>query len=181
MNRNIVITGAGHDRVGIVADLSEFLFESGCNLLDSSMTLLRGSFALILMAALPESLSLDDLKVRLAELGERWNLILNVRELSDAELSEKESVHDSFIIAVYGADRAGIVAGITRHLAKLHLNITDVATKFSGAGEKSIFVMILEVHSSGHITAEQLQKELTTGSGITGLDITVQELETVEL
>ncbi|MBX9691827.1 MAG: hypothetical protein K2Z81_05540, partial [Cyanobacteria bacterium] len=45
MSTNIVLTGVGRDRVGIVAELSQVLFEFGCNLLDSSMTLLRGEFA----------------------------------------------------------------------------------------------------------------------------------------
>ncbi len=133
------------------------------------------------MAALPENLSIEDLRSRLGDLGAQWNLILNVRELSDAELSEKLSLQDSFIIAVYGADRTGIVAGITRHLAKLNMNITDVATKFSGSGEKGIFVMILEVSSPGDMAAHRLQEELAKCCGEPPLDISVQELETVEL
>lgn len=167
--------------MGIVADLSEFLFQCGCNLLDSSMTLLRGSFALILMAALPDELSIEELRTRLTELGQQWNLVLNVRELSASELSEAEPEQETFIIAVYGADRTGIVAGITRHLARLRMNITDVATKFSGTGENSIFVMVLEVHSPGDMTAEELEDELANCCGVPALDISVQELETAEL
>ena len=45
MPRAVVLTGVGRDRVGIVAELARVLYELGCNLLDSSMTLLRGEFA----------------------------------------------------------------------------------------------------------------------------------------
>ena len=181
MNRNVVITGAGRDRVGIVADLSEFLYKCGCNLLDSSMTLLRGEFALIVMASLPESMKLDDLQQQLFEFGERWQLMLNVREISPCEPAESAVAESTFIIAVYGADQPGIVAGITRQLADLNLNITDVETKFSGVGDKSIFVMVLEASSSQAIEAQTLQKQLIERCGIAALDITVQELESVEL
>lgn len=180
MNKNVVITGAGQDRVGIVADLSEFLFKCGCNLLDSSMTLLRGEFALIVMASLPDELSIDDLRTRLSEFGNKWSLMLNVRECN-VDLFKQEPSSFSYIIAVYCADRSGIVAGITRQLAEMKLNITDVATKFSGTAEKSIFVMVLEVSSAEDRSAQALQEELAAKCGIPEVDITVQELETVEL
>lgn len=180
MNKNVVITGAGQDRVGIVADLSEFLYKCGCNLLDSSMTLLRGEFALIVMAALPEGLSIDDLRSRLAEFGQKWHLMLNVRECN-VDMFKEEEAHHSYIIAVYCADRSGIVAGITRQLASMRLNITDVATKFSGTADKSIFVMMLEVSSDEPRDAQQLQEQLAAECGIPEVDISVQELDTVEL
>ena len=45
------ITVIGHDRPGIIADVSAVLADLGLNLTDSSMTLLRGHFAMTLICA----------------------------------------------------------------------------------------------------------------------------------
>ena len=51
------MSAIGKDRPGIVADLAELIFEHGCNLEDSSMTILGGEFAVLLLftAATPIS------------------------------------------------------------------------------------------------------------------------------
>jgi glycine cleavage system transcriptional repressor len=47
----LAITVVGHDRPGIIARAAEILAASGMNLEDSSMTLLRGHFAMTLICA----------------------------------------------------------------------------------------------------------------------------------
>ncbi len=181
MTTNIVMTGVGRDRVGIVAELSQVLFEFGCNLLDSSMTLLRGEFAVILMAQLPETHSISQLKERLQQAETALGMTVFVRELSDASL-EEEADDDSnpYIISVYGGDRPGIVAGITKQLQVLGVNITDVATKRTRS-EKSIFMMVLEVTVPNSLSEEKLRAELGKTSQELGVDLSIQSLEVVEL
>lgn len=182
MKKTVVITGAGHDRVGIVAELADFLFGQGCNLLDSSMTLLRGEFALILMTTLPEGMKVEDLRVGLAKLQEKLALNFSVRELEADEIAEQEPPKFQFIISVYGADKPGIVAGITRKLAELKMNITDVQTKSvknDQGGE--IFVMMLELSSAGEVAAEALQYDLSAFAAELGVNVSVRELEVMEL
>jgi glycine cleavage system transcriptional repressor len=57
----VVISAVGKDRPGIVAGVSKVLFEAGCNLEDSSMTILEGEFAMILVVSLPEALKIEQL------------------------------------------------------------------------------------------------------------------------
>lgn len=180
MTTNIVLTGVGRDRVGIVAELSQVLFEFGCNLLDSSMTLLRGEFAVILMAQLPDSQSLEQLKERLGQAEGALGMHVYVRELSDASLEEDDHEHRPFIVSVYGGDRPGIVAGITKELSRLGANITDVATKKTRS-EKSIFMMILEITLPPSVSEEKLRTELGKVSEELGVDLSIQALEVVEL
>ena len=47
----LAVTVLGHDRPGIIADVTGALAELGGNLEDSSMTLLRGHFAMTLVVA----------------------------------------------------------------------------------------------------------------------------------
>ena len=48
---SLAITVVGHDRPGIIAQAAEVLSLCGMNLEDSSMTLLRGHFAMTLICA----------------------------------------------------------------------------------------------------------------------------------
>src|SRR5215813_1215224 len=49
MKQWFALSAIGRDRPGIVADLAELIFESDCNLEDSSMTILGSEFAVLLL------------------------------------------------------------------------------------------------------------------------------------
>ena len=49
MKQRFIMTAFGKDRPGIVADVTELIYESGCNLEDSHMTRLSDEFAMILL------------------------------------------------------------------------------------------------------------------------------------
>jgi glycine cleavage system transcriptional repressor len=181
MKKTVVLTGVGRDRVGIVAELAHVLFELGCNLLDSSMTLLRGEFALILMVELEERTSLADLERGLLALEDQLGMKIHVRELDADELVDgPHEEHNHFIVSVYGADKPGIVANVTRALAEHKFNITDVQTKSTGAHSK-IFLMILEVAAPSHVSAADVEKQLKSIGAELSVDISVQQLDVVEL
>jgi glycine cleavage system transcriptional repressor len=180
LDQTVVLTGVGRDRVGIVAELTDALFGLGCNLLDSSMTLLRGEFAVILMVSLPESVTLDVLSERLKTIQEKLGFALHVRLLSEEELKSSESTDSIYVISVYGADKPGIVSGVTRKLAQLGVNITDVQTKRTSE-KQSIFIMVLEVTVPPSLTAERLNSELKSTAASLAVDLSVREVEVVEL
>ncbi|HEY9730662.1 MAG TPA: ACT domain-containing protein [Drouetiella sp.] len=182
MAKNVVLTGVGNDRVGIVAELAEILFEMGCNLLDSSMTLLRGEFAIILMIRQPDGQSLEQLKARISEVENRLGLTIHVRELSDEEVAESEDMGAPYIISVYGADKPGIVSGITRVLADLGANITDVETKHTGErDDATVFLMVLEVTLPERVSEKQLRDTLDQSSKRLNVNVSVQSLDVVQL
>ncbi len=181
MSRSVVLTAVGRDRVGIVAELTEMLFTEGCNLLDSSMTLLRGQFAIILMVTLPEGYSTEDMSKKLDEAHTRLGLTINIRDLSPEELKDVPNEDPHFMISVYGADRPGIVAGITKVLRDLKLNITDVQTKSTGSASQPVFVMLLEVTGPDNSDFAAIETKLKAISTQLKVDVTVQALEAIEL
>ncbi len=182
MSKNVVLTGVGHDRVGIVAELAEILFEMGCNLLDSSMTLLRGEFAIILMIRQPDDQSLEQLKKRISEVENRLGLTIHVRELAEGEVGEFEDAGDPYIISVYGADKPGIVSGITRVLADLGANVTDVETKHTGEHDgATVFLMVLEVTLPENVSDSKLRAILDEASKKLNVNVSVQSLDVVQL
>ncbi|HEY9677373.1 MAG TPA: ACT domain-containing protein [Drouetiella sp.] len=183
MAKNVVLTGVGHDRVGIVAELAEILFEMGCNLLDSSMTLLRGEFAIILMIRQPDGQSLDQLRKKIADVENRLGLTIHVREIGDDEALEEDTADDPYIISVYGADKPGIVSGVTRVLADLGANVTDVETKHTGErdGAATVFLMVLEVTLPAHVSESKLRSTLDEASKRLKVNVSVQSLNVVQL
>lgn len=180
MRKNVVLTGVGRDRVGIVAKLSKVLYEIGCNLLDSSMTLLRGEFAVILMAQLPEDSTIEELKEKLREAESELEMNVYVRELKDDELEEETEDKTAYIISVYGADRPGIVFGVTEELARLKVNLTDVETKKTSS-DKPIFYMVLEVTLPDEMTESGLKSELAKKAEKLDVDVSVQAVEYMEI
>ncbi len=182
----VILTGVGRDRVGIVAELARILFQRGCNLLDSSMTRMRGEFAVMLMIELPAGQTVSDLEKDLGRLSEETKLNLFARQLSAEELTEPNEEDNLFMVSVYGADRPGIVAGITAKLSDQNINITDVQTKFieappAAGNGGSIFVMMLEVSAPPVVNEQSLRDSLTEAASLLSVDITVKSMETVEL
>ena len=180
MSTACVITGVGRDRVGIVAQLSEFLVRHGCNLMDSSMTKLRGEFALILMVSVDDD-KYEQLKNDLEQDQGKMGLLISVRKLDAAELAESTEQESLFVIRLYGADKAGIVARVTSELAKLSLNITDVQTKMISQGNGDVFVMLLEAGARPGLTEQMLNQTLDPLAKELGVNISAEEIEVMEL
>lgn len=121
------VTVLGHDRPGIVAEVTEAIADLGGNLEDSSMTLLRGHFAMTLIADLGGPAT--ELQERLARLTQS-GLVVSV--LVAPEPAPSATAAASFLLSVHGADRPGIVSAVTRRLADLGGNIVDLSTRLAG-------------------------------------------------
>src|SRR5271154_3494825 len=77
------LSALGADRPGIVAALSGVLVDLECNLEDSTMTNLQGHFAVLLVVSAPDRLTAGGLEDALAEVAERFELVVTVRPLAD--------------------------------------------------------------------------------------------------
>ncbi len=66
-SQRIIVTVVGHDRTGIIAEVSRVLADAGVNILDISQTLLGEFFVMILLGDMARaSVALDTLKASLA-------------------------------------------------------------------------------------------------------------------
>lgn len=167
------VSVVGKDRPGIVASISEGLFNLGCNIADSSCTMLAGEFAMILIVSLKKPFSKSRLIEELKPVCDRMGMTLGVRTLHPDEVARKETDGESCMISVYGADQPGIVYRVTRELAGRGVNITDLNTKLIGTAEEPVYVLMLEVALPDGQTAEgveqtlaNLKKELNVEIGV---------------
>jgi glycine cleavage system transcriptional repressor len=134
--RVLVVTVIGHDRPGIIAETTGLLAELGANLEDSSMTILRGQFAMVLVAS--AEVTAEEAQGALATLSDA-TLSVSVREVPD-ELAQS-AVGPSYLLSVHGADRPGIVSTVTAQISAVGGNITDLTTRLADG----LYVLVAEV------------------------------------
>ena len=77
----LAVTVLGDDRPGIVADVTAAVAGLGGNLEDSTMTLLRGHFAMVVLVRTPASVA--DIEAALSGIGADGSLTVDVRELRE--------------------------------------------------------------------------------------------------
>jgi glycine cleavage system transcriptional repressor len=137
--QQLAVTAIGADRPGIVAAVSRVLHERGGNLQDSAMTILGGHFAIVLLVATEDDP--QELRAALTAATEDLGLTISV---SHAE-GTRDQTDPTHLLSVYGADRPGIVAGVTAVLADLGANVTDLETQVIGGEDEPVYAMVIEL------------------------------------
>ncbi|MFC1888436.1 glycine cleavage system protein R [Thermodesulfobacteriota bacterium] len=141
------ISAIGKDRPGIVADITEMVYECGCNLEDSSMTILRGYFALLLLLSSHDR----DIENRLSASCKRleWEKKLTIffAPITEAESSLKATDRRiEYELQTTGLDKAGIVYKISRLLADHGINVIDLNTKVAPSPQSGTPLYTMKIH-----------------------------------
>ncbi|MGO9027176.1 MAG: glycine cleavage system protein R [Acidimicrobiales bacterium] len=146
----VALTAVGADQPGIVSALTGALEDLGCNLEDSTMSILRGQFAVLLVVAVPEGLDAPAVESSLAAVADRLDLVVVVRPMraapevaTPAEAGGADG--DVYAFSVHGADRPGIVHRAADALAGAGGNIVDLSTRLVGPPAEPVYVLTLTV------------------------------------
>jgi len=165
----LAITVIGHDRPGIIADVAEILAGLGMNLTDSTMTRLRGHFAMTLVCV-GEPVA-DEVEAALSPLTSDGALLSTVRRVGSE--ADRPPTGGHYVLTVHGADRLGIVATVARALAEFGGNVTDLTTRLTG----TLYVLIAEVDLPGGTDLEAVHQRLAGVAGALGVDVTLRPTE----
>ena len=178
---HFAVTIISKDRPGIVADVTEVLYRLGCNIEDSSCTMLAGDFAMILIVShekpYPKTRLVDEFRL----LHERTGLAIHVRSLSEEEICPVTEEGELCLISVYGSDQPGIVYRVTRELANRRVNITDLNTRLIGTIEEPVYVLMLEAILPTGMTVEDAEQLLETIKKELNVEIGVRAITPVSL
>ena len=169
------VSAVGADRPGIVAAVTGVFLEHGCNLEDTSMTILRGHFAMMLVVAAPDGLQQQALEEALAGPAAELELVVAVRAIDDDVPVSPEG--DSWTVSVYGADRPGIVHRVASLLADSGVNIVDLTTRVIGDADRPVYAMILEVTLPVGTPGTDLQRELAALASDLGVECSLHPSE----
>ena len=162
MEEKFIMTAFCKDRPGIVADITETIYENGCNLEDSTMTSILDEFAIILLF----SGKGDNLEEQLLKDCRRLEREKGITAfLRPVEVKDKKSQKRFYTktINVDGVDQSGIVYKVSRFLADDDINIESLTSKrlISPETGTAIYSMEIKVQVPAEISLKLLEKGLS--------------------
>lgn len=76
---NAIITVVGSDKAGIIANVSNYLYEHSINIADITQTILSGNFVMMMMVELDKSnISIEELRNQLNKKAEFMDVEINI-------------------------------------------------------------------------------------------------------
>jgi len=177
---HFALTIVGRDRPGIVSQVTEILFKQGCNLADSSCSILGGQFAMILILGHPEFIDRESFGNAFKPL-EDADLTVALRVLKPGGEVRSHIEGELCMISVYGSDKPGIVYRVANVLGEKKVNITDLNTKLVGTEDSPVYVMVIEATLPEGVEEEDIDNWLSQIRDELQVDITVRTIPTVEL
>jgi glycine cleavage system transcriptional repressor len=165
----VAVTVLGHDRPGIIAAVTRALADLGGNIEDSSMTLLRGHFAMTLNVT--ADVEPTEIEAALGPVAQSMELIVAARAVPADHGTTVGGTHH--LLAVHGGDRPGIVSAITDLVARRGGNITDLTTRLAG----ELYVLVAEVDLPPDSDTEALGSELAEVARRLGVEASLRVTE----
>ncbi len=175
-----ILTAFCKDRPGVVADISEVIYENGCNLESSAMTNLADEFAIMLVFSALDNgadTDLDDTLERECRRLERdKGITAFIRRLIDPMKNPHIADVTVKTIQVEGLDQAGIVYKVSRFLADNHINIRTLnsAIKSSPESGAPIYHMQIVVEIPDAAVLPKLQDGLNEIEDQLNVDISIE-------
>ena len=167
---HVAISAVGHDRPGIVAAVTAVLMDQGCNLEDTSMTILRGQFAMMLVVDVPDDVGPVSLEAALGPVAESFDLAVRARAVDDDAATAFTGA--PWTVVVYGADRPGIVHRVTAALAARGANVVDLTTRVIGEEDRPSYAMVLEITIPSDVDSDGVEAELASVAAELGVECT---------
>ncbi|MGB5985915.1 MAG: ACT domain-containing protein [Desulfobacterales bacterium] len=178
MSTKFLLTAFCKDRPGVVAAISQLIYENGCNLEDSAMTSLADEFAMILLVAPLSGNNIKALEERLIQECRRLERdegitafirpVVPGSQLPAGKVTPKN-------ITVEGLDQAGIVYKVSRYLADQKINITKLNTRMVPSPESgaALYHMELAVQIPAGLSLETLESGLAAIGDALNVDIRI--------
>ncbi len=165
-----MLTMVGDDKPGLVAAISQALYEHGLNLGETSMLRLGGNFTIMMMVS--GAMAGSEIDNKLKPLLEVHGMHLHVDPIT-AQLHQH--VLPNIQVTVSGADRAGIVAQVTDMLMQCGFNILDLESDVAGSVDEPVYIMQIAGVASAPL--EDIEQAMS-GLRKQGVDVNVSPIET---
>jgi len=152
MNSNyLVISAVGADQPGIVNALSTKILDSGCNIVDSRMTVLGGEFAIIVMISGNWN-TIAKLEASLPGLEKLLGLTIISKRTEERGQQENKI---PYMVEVVAMDNPGIVNNIADFFSSRNINIEDLSTGSYAAAHTGTIMftmhMVISIPTDMHL------------------------------
>ncbi len=176
------LSAIGRDQPGIVAAITEPLFKSGCNIEDSSMTILGAEFAVILLMTLPRKVDFAALVHDINEVGRQCALTIDMKEVAEGTQEERTAL-SNYILTLHGEDSTGLIYKTACLLFEENINITDLETKTAhsekddGDEGRQLYMMMMELYITAKTDLSGLKNRLKALGAELGVSISLKPIE----
>ncbi len=128
MERALLLSIKGPDRVGVVSHVTSTLFDSGCNLADTSYAVLGQAFEFTCIMEVSSSVSDEELTSRINELDVLEGSDISLTPFSFS-LEHAANSDISHVIELRGGDRPGLIARVSEALSDFDANIVNMSSR----------------------------------------------------
>jgi len=172
MEKKFIMTAFSKDRPGVVADVTEVIYENGCNIEDSTMTNILDEFAIIFLFV-GKGDGLEETLLNECRRLEREKGITAFIRPVETKDQERPINHYTKTINVEGIDQTGIVFKISKYLATNNINIENLTSRRFTSPESGtpLYYMEIKVQVPESISLGNFEKGLSKVSEELNLDI----------
>ncbi len=174
MENKYILSAFCKDRPGIVAAITQVLYELGCNLEDSTMTRMLNEFAIILLFTSRGDGLQAQLEQACKKLESEKGITAIIRPVK-TEDEQRPDGHASRTISVTGVDQTGIVYKVSNFLANNNINIENLSSQRTISPESGtiIYSMELAVQIPVDLSLEELEHGISQVGEELNLEITI--------
>lgn len=171
--KKLLISVLGQDQPGILATVSEVIYQHDGNIENLSQTLLQSVFGALVMVSVPDKEDPRELQQALTDAGQSFGLAITVQP-AFPDKSFTSSDTQPYIVAAMGPDHQGLVSAISGTLAAHEANIINLQAIYRGENNPRNCMMIFEVDIPRHTVLQDLRDDLKVISERLELDISIQ-------
>jgi len=153
----LVLSALGNDKPGIVDKLSKTIFDLGCNICDTRMTVLGGEFALLQLIE-GQWNQLAKLEAGIDDLAAKLELTIIAKRTEDREPG---SGLLPYIVDVVALDNPGIVHHLASFFSSRGINIEDMSTSTYSAAHTGtpMFAVRMTVGIPSNLQISSMREE----------------------
>ncbi len=165
-----VLSVIGEDRVGIVSEVTQFLFKRGFNIVDIEQSVIHSLFTMVLLLEpLRSQTHLSQAKSGLHSLAQKLKMKIAITPLHEFKGLRMAESKRPYVLTILGTDRPGVVASLSSLFARHQCNIERI--KMIARGELLAMEMSVDLRDS-HFS--ELRKEISDVAKRVGMDIVAQ-------
>lgn len=165
-----VLSVIGEDRVGIVSEVTQFLFRQGYNIVDIEQSVIHSQFTMVLLIQpLRPRFRLNQLRSGLNALSQKLEMEITVTSLRGFRGLRLAESKRPYVLTILGTDRPGVVASLSSMLASHHCNIERI--KMIARGELLAMEMSVDLRNARF---PELRRDISDVAKRIEMDIVVQ-------
>lgn len=161
-----VLTAIGKDKPGLVAAVSRYILQCGCNIEDSRMAILGGEFAMVILVD-GDAAAVEKLVKNAAETASTAGLSIQAHQTSGPGEGALAGTIP-YRLDAYSLDHPGIVQRIAHFLAERQINIRAMDTRLSYAPHTG--QPLFSLHATVDVPTKENVSELRNGLAAIGGD-----------